>query len=74
MWNPRFGLFPPFGAVLTVRREGKGSLLVLEGSYTPPGGVLGRLFDRAIGKSLANRTMDALLQEMKHYIERRTTP
>lgn len=68
-WRPRFWAFPRFGAMLTVRPQGARSLLVLEGSYTPPGGMLGRLFDRVIGEALANRTMDALLREIRDYIE-----
>ena len=39
---------------------------MLEGSYEPPGGVVGRLFDRVVGQKLAARTMDALLDQLAH--------
>jgi hypothetical protein len=69
-WQPRLRAFPRFGATLTVRPHAGMSAVMLEGSYTPPGGPFGKLFDRLIGERLANRTMDALLLEIKDYIER----
>ena len=68
-WRPQTRAFPKFGATLTVRPQDGSSLLTLEGSYSPPGGWFGDLFDRLIGERLANRTMDALLREIKDYIE-----
>lgn len=65
-WRPAWRVFPSFGATLTVRSVADETELLLEGSYEPPGGVLGRLFDLAIGKKLAARTMDALLDELVH--------
>jgi len=73
-WRPQTRAFPRFGAVLTVRPRNGTSTLSLEGSYDPPGGWLGRLFDRLVGERLANRTMDALLREIKDYIERQPPP
>jgi hypothetical protein len=72
-WRPRFWAFPRFGAMLTVRPHGAGSILVLEGQYTPPGGALGRLFDRMIAERLANGTMDELLHDIKQYIGDRSS-
>jgi hypothetical protein len=68
-WNPRWRGFPPFGAILTIEPSGEGSLLVIEGSYEPPGGAAGRFFDRALGARLAARTMDALLRDIARYVE-----
>jgi len=68
-WRPHAWAFPRFAATLTVRPQGSKSVLVLEGQYTPPGGGLGRLFDRAIGERLANGTIDQLLREIKQYVE-----
>jgi hypothetical protein len=65
-WRPAWRGFPSFGATLTVRRAGEQTELVLEGSYEPPGGVVGRLFDRVVGQKLAARTMDALLDQLAH--------
>jgi hypothetical protein len=67
-WTPRWRGFPPFGAILTIEPAGEGSLLVLEGSYEPPGGAAGRFFDRAVGARLAARTMDALLRDIARYV------
>lgn len=60
--------FPSFGATLTVRALGQETDLVLEGSYEPPGGVVGQLFDRIVGQKLAARTMDALLDQLAHNV------
>ena len=68
-WRPMTRAFPRFGAMLTVRPHDGTLALSLEGSYEPPGGWFGKVFDRAIGERLANRTMDALLREIKDYIE-----
>lgn len=65
-WRPAWPGFPSFGATLTVRPAGEETELVLEGSYVPPGGVIGRLFDRVVGEKLAARTMDALLGQLTH--------
>ncbi len=65
-WRPAWRGFPSFGATLTVQSVSEETELILEGSYDPPGGVLGRLFDLAVGKRLAVRTMDALLDELAH--------
>ena len=63
-WRPVWRGFPAFGATLTVRRRGTITELVLEGSYEPPGGAVGRLFDRVIGRKLAAATMDAFLNQV----------
>ena len=63
-WRPAWRGFPAFGATLTVQQAGEKTELVLEGSYEPPGGVVGRLFDRVVGQKLAARTMDALLDQL----------
>ena len=63
-WRPAWRGFPAFGATLTVARIDKNTELVLEGSYEPPGGAVGRFFDRAVGRKLAARTMDAFLNQI----------
>ncbi|MGA2761185.1 MAG: SRPBCC family protein [Candidatus Cybelea sp.] len=63
-WRPAWRGFPPFGATLTVRAAGENTELVLEGSYEPPGGAAGRFFDRVVGRKLAARTLDALLNQL----------
>jgi|HubBroStandDraft_2_1064218.scaffolds.fasta_scaffold34156_2 hypothetical protein len=63
-WRPVWRGFPAFGATLTVRPTGKETELTLEGSYEPPGGFVGRFFDRVVGRKLAARTMDAFLNQL----------
>lgn len=64
-WRPAWRGFPAFGGTLTVRAAGEETLLVLEGSYEPPGSVPGRLFDWLVGRKLAARTMDAFLNQLR---------
>src|SRR5271165_5870225 len=63
-WRPAWRGFPSFGATLTVRPAGEETELVLEGSYEPPGGAVGRVFDHVVGQKLAAGTMDALLDQL----------
>jgi hypothetical protein len=70
-WQPRWSVFPSFRGRATVRSQSPGSILALEGSYEPPGGLAGKFFDRLIGERLANGTMDHLLGRLRRYIEYR---
>lgn len=67
-WRPAWRGFPSFGATLTVQPAGEETELVLEGSYEPPGGFAGRIFDSVVGRKLAAHTMDALLDQLVHNI------
>ncbi len=72
-WRPRWSVFPSFeGGSITVRPNFAGSMLQMEGSYEPPGGHMGRLFDRLIGERLAYGTMDHLLDRLRRYVEHRS--
>jgi uncharacterized membrane protein len=70
-WRPRWSAFPSFRGLATVRPQSPGSILALEGSYEPPGGFAGQIFDRLIGRRLANSTMDHLLDRLRRYINDR---
>jgi len=70
-WQPRWSAFPSFRGLATVRPQSQGSILSLEGTYEPPGGLAGGLFDRLIGKRLADGTMDHLLDRLRVYIKKR---
>jgi hypothetical protein len=63
-WRPGWRGFPSFGATLTVQGADKETELILEGSYDPPGGLLGQFFDRIVGRKLAGRTMDEFLAQL----------
>ena len=69
-WRPAWRGFPSLGATLTVRPSGEDTELLLEGSYEPPGGIIGRIFDRIAGRRMAERTMDALLGELTSQTQR----
>jgi hypothetical protein len=67
-WRPNWRGFPSFGATLTAQAAGQKTLLVLDGSYEPPGGIPGRFFDWIVGRELAARTMDAFLNQLRDSI------
>ncbi|MDQ2858236.1 MAG: hypothetical protein M3R53_06250 [Candidatus Eremiobacteraeota bacterium] len=71
-WAPaQPGPFPDFDGELII--EGNDDYdtfaLHLRGDYTPPGGLLGRGFDAAIGNRVAQATAIDLLAEIKDAIE-----
>jgi hypothetical protein len=43
--------------------------LVLDGSYEPPLGSAGRIFDAVVGRRIAHATAADLLTHMRDYIE-----
>lgn len=47
--------------VLSAGEDYAESLLQIEGSYDPPGGLAGRAFDEAVGRRIAHATLAALL-------------
>jgi hypothetical protein len=47
------------------------SRLVIEGSYEPPLGAVGRAFDAVIGHRIAQNTIRSLLEELRAVIEAR---
>lgn len=70
-WQPRLPLFPDFVGCVSVRPHFKGSMLSIEGTYEPPFGALGRVFDRIGGRMLAFASLDFLLFRVRGFIERR---
>lgn len=63
-WSPEGGgPYPDFSGELTVRAdEGYGSsVLELTGTYTPPLGAAGKVFDAAVGRKIASVTAQNLL-------------
>lgn len=62
------GPFPVFSGILTgepVEGPSEDSLLALDGSYEPPGGGAGRLFDDRIGFAIARASARALLEQLR---------
>lgn len=69
-WEPDGGgPFPAFTGILTAEpleeSESDDSLLALDGIYRPPGGAPGKLFDEAIGYSIARGSARTLLDRLR---------
>jgi hypothetical protein len=72
-WMPEgTGVFPTFEGILIIRgKTGSDvSSVELDGSYTPPYGVAGQVFDAAIGRRIAQATAREFLKDVKAAIER----
>ncbi len=71
-WTPEGGgPFPDFVGAITVEEDERyGSCaLVLEGAYEPPLGIVGKAFDAAMGRRIAQRTARELLRVLRRKIE-----
>ncbi len=72
-WKPEEGgPFPEFSGRLTIWSEDdpERSFLEIDGSYEPPlGTVIGAAFDAAVGRSIAMRTAQALLEDIRAGID-----
>ena len=55
---------PNFDGTLRMRPSMPGTDLLLEGAYVPPGGALGAVFDRLVGRRFAHATAKALLEQI----------
>lgn len=73
-WKPLHAwIFPRFHGALTVRPKNRGVWLRLEGSYEPPFGMAGRVFDAVVGRRIAKRTLSRLLDDLRIGVERQWT-
>ena len=72
-WTPDGGVYPSFEGQLTVRADESYvcCTLELEGKYAPPGGAVGRAFDAALGKKIAQETAQNLLSAIGFEFEAR---
>jgi hypothetical protein len=70
-WQPTgSGPLPGFEGTLSAMPQADDtSALIISGSYTPPGGFAGKIFDELIGVRIANATLAALLAQFKSAIE-----
>ncbi|GAC1499287.1 MAG: hypothetical protein NVS1B2_22910 [Vulcanimicrobiaceae bacterium] len=64
------GPFPTFSGVLTARADTMHAVLDFDGTYAPPFGIVGGVFDRFVGRHIARASVETLLHDMKRYIER----
>ncbi len=65
-WFP----LPVMRGLITVRPNGASTELRMEGSYAAPLGLPGRIFDRIIGRHIAQRTMNRFLDDVHDFAER----
>jgi hypothetical protein len=66
-WEPEpGGIYPSFDGQLVVRADDsyRFGILELQGTYTPPLGAAGKLFDAALGHTIAAATAQRLLQNI----------
>lgn len=73
-WTPEGGgPYPDFDGELTVRADEDYTTAILElrGKYTPPGGAMGKAFDRALGSKIASETAKGLLADLAGAMEAR---
>jgi hypothetical protein len=70
IWQSRLRLpLPDFHGLLTVRVRAPGTEVSIHGSYVPPFGIAGQLFDAAIGQRIAHATLRKLLGDICGYLE-----
>ncbi len=63
-WRSPSRFLPAFEGRLRTRIHMPGTDLLFEGTYAPPFGALGRLFDAIVGRTLARATMRDLLARL----------
>jgi hypothetical protein len=69
-WDPEDQVVPRFeGTLSTAAKEAGVATLTLDGTYAPPGGIAGAAFDLVVGRKIAAATAQALLAEMKAFVE-----
>jgi hypothetical protein len=71
-WQAGTALFPDFHGTLRMRIASvETTRLTFEGSYVPPFGPPGRVFDVILGRRIARATMGDLLKRIADELERR---
>lgn len=69
-WDPEDQVVPRFTGTLTTAAKETGiTTLTLDGEYSPPGGIAGAAFDLVVGRKVAAATAQALLADMKAFVE-----
>ena len=70
-WTPHHAAFPAFAGTITVRPRFRDSYLRVSGTYEPPFGSTGRLFDRLAGRQIARITLQRLVRAIARDVESR---
>lgn len=63
------GLFPEMEAHLQTQPDGEWSVLVLDGRYRPPFGLVGLLTDRVLGRFIACATAQQFIERLAQCLE-----
>lgn len=63
-WVAGTRFLPNFGGVLRFRIAGTRTRILLDGSYTPPGDALGRIFDAVLGRRIAAKSCQDLVDRI----------
>jgi hypothetical protein len=70
-WGARSFWLPNFSGVLRFRIDAPKTRLIVSGTYQPPFGGLGEVFDRVVGRRLALATAGDLLDRIAGALENR---
>jgi len=68
-WTSGFALLPDFRGTIRFRPEHNETLVMIDGTYKPPFGRPGAVFDRLIGKWIATSTVSDLLRRITASLE-----
>ncbi len=60
---------PRFRGLITARPNGICTTIHIQGHYTPPFGIVGRVLDTILGRQIARRTLERLLDRVAGYID-----
>jgi hypothetical protein len=70
-WKSGFALLPDFRGTIRFRAARRETLVRIEGTYAPPLGRFGTVFDGLIGKWIAKETVTDLLRRIAKSLESR---
>ena len=70
-WSSGTWLLPAFHGTVRLRISGLGTRVLVEGSYHPPFGIIGRLFDYLVGTQIARASVSDLAHRVAVYLEER---
>jgi hypothetical protein len=68
-WLAGTSMLPDFRGTLRFRIDGPGTRILIDGAYRPPFGVFGSVFDRVLGRWIAERTLDDFARRIGAYLE-----
>jgi hypothetical protein len=70
-WRSGVMLLPDFHGTIRFRIDGARTAVLVEGSYAPPFGAFGRLFDRIVGRAIARGSVHDLATRLAAHLSRR---